>query len=401
MKKLLTVFATIAAAFCCAFGISACGEDSVPDYKDFEKFKAEFAVECFNDGAVPQGLAEYYAPYEAVADYGKAATNFQGYFLVSAYMNDGSPSRIYVTGQNTGYVGYVTMLNEDGTPHKGSVNGIATNGSRLWVTDGDSILVAQASEECSNANILREIIAKAEKNSKLKEGEEVQTVQFTASFKANCNASFLYYFHDPRYTTASYDRLYVGGGRESTSVMYEYRTNTNATNVYGLDLIDSDNSDSLLSDNVPKIQKMYSIPENIQGVAFSGRESYGTTAGTLVLSQSNGTEGSHILCFDWNTVNAKSTKYTEVSGKNAGFTYDGVYRTDGINRVPYTDTNLYVYYVDKNNSAAFTNDYQIPPAAKGMCTVTTAGTSNSAQKRVYLLFESEYKSVYSFIPVTK
>ncbi len=397
-------------------------------YPDFKKFRKEFAIEGLDDGAIPQGLGAYYSQYEITDEDGKTKYAYQQYFLMSAYMKDGSPSRIYVTAEKTGYVGYVTMLNIDGTPHTGHVGGIATNGSRLWVTYGDSIVVAQASEEYKEANILKEIIAKATKNSNLEEGEEVQSIRFTASFKANCNAAYLYYFHDPRYTTASYDRLYVGEfyrkgnyetakshrlltpkGYRNTSFMYEYRANTNSSNPYGLDLIDDKGTDKTITDNVPKIQKIYSLPEQVQGIAFSGREGYGTTTGTLVLSQSYGLSNSHLLCFDWNKVNAKNTKYTAISEDGVSFAYDSVYRTDGVNKSPYTDETLNVYYADMNDSAMLTNDYSIPSMSEGMCTITLQGSSKPPQTRIYVLFESgskkynlftreSIKNVYSVIP---
>ena len=406
-------------------------------YEDFEKFRKEFAIEGLDDGAVPQGLAEYYADYQEVGEDGKTVTKKQHYFLTSAYMTDGSPSRIYVRGSVSGYIGYVTMENIDGTLHTGHVGGIATNSSRLWLTDGDSVLVAKASKEYENQNILREIVDKAAKNSELKKGEERLTIKFTASFKTNGKAAYLYYFHDPRYTTTSYDRLYVGEfyrsgnyetdkthhattpeGYKNTSFMYEYRVDYNSSNEYGLYVINQDKV-KLVDANgenvdVPQIQKIYSLPEKIQGVAFSGRASYGTSNGTLILSQSYGLANSHILCFDWNQVNTaknNSKKYLTLA-KNS-FAYNGVYTVNpstGKNN-PYTDPDLIVYFVDMNNKEMLLNDYSVPSMSEGMCTVTIQGSGNNPQDRVYVLFESgskkysaftrrSMKNVYSFIPKT-
>ena len=396
-------------------------------YPDFKKFRQEFAIEGLDDGAIPQGITSYYGTYQdSVDENGKPVNKNQQYFLTSAYMKDGSPSRIYVTGSVTGYVGYVTMLNLKGEPVTGHVGGVATNAAKLWITDGDTILVAKKSSD-EYDNILKEIVAKASQNSELAEGEELKTVQFTASFKANCNAAYLYYYHDPRYSTTSYDRLYVGefyrkgnyetpeshrmvtpAGYKNTSFMYEYRVDSSTSNDYGLYLIDSTNSNKNLSANVPKVQKIYSLPEMIQGVAFSGRETYGTTTGIMVLSQSYGLTNSHLLCFNWNKVNAKSDKYTNISG-GVSFEYDGVYTIGGGNKTPYTDDTLLVYYADKADSEMFVGDYSIPSMSEGLCTITLSGQSNPTQKRVYVLFESaskkynmftreSIKNVYSFIP---
>lgn len=397
-------------------------------YPDFEGFKKEIDIEGLDDGAIPQGITAYYATYTADTDSNdKPITKTQQYFLVSAYMNDGSPSRIYVSGKDTGYVGYVTMLNEQGEPFYGHVGGIATNGARLWVADGSKVQVAKSSDAYKNENILREIIDKATKNSS-GESEETLTIQFTASFEANCKVSFLYYSDDSRYTSTTYDRLYVGefyrkgnyetdkthrlttpNGYKNTAFMYEYNIDgSDSTNPYGLTRIDSSNTDASISENVPKIQKIYSLPELVQGIAFSRRTGYSSDDGCLVLSTSYGLANSHLLCFDWKTVNDSSnrTPYKDLTGYN--FTYKDVYRTGPEGKTLYTDS-VYIYYVDKGNDNMFIKDYSIPSMSEGMCILTPQGSSSMATGRIYVLFESaskkynlftreSVKNVYSFIP---
>lgn len=398
-------------------------------YPDFEDFKKEIEIEGLEDGAIPQGITAFYANYtDGVDENNKPITKQQQYFLVSAYMKDGSPSRIYVTGKNTGYVGYVTMLEEDGTLHTGHVGGIATNGSTLWLAHGEKVLVAKRSEQYKNENILREIIDKATQNSD-GEHDEVQSIQFTASFEANCKVSFLYYSDDSRYSSQTYDRLYVGefyrkgnyetdkshrlttpNGYKNTAFMYEYNIDdSDSTNPYGLSRIDSSNKDTSLTANVPKIQKIYSLPELVQGIAFSRRTGYTADSGTLVLSQSYGLANSHLTCFDWPTVNDSSNRksYKDLMGYT--FAYKNVYRksSDG-KQTAYTD-NPYIYYVDKNNDKMFVKDYSVPSMSEGMCILTPQGSISMATGRIYVLFESgskkynmftreSIKNVYSFIP---
>ena len=402
-------------------------------YKDFKKFNKEFAIEGLNDGAIPQGITAYYANYSDYDDLdsnGKPKNKQQQYFLVSAYMNDGSPSRIYVTGQVTGYIGFVTLKDQDGAHHYGHVGGIATNGARVWIADGDSVAVARSSAEYGSENILREIIDKAGKNKNREAGDEILSIQFTASFKANCNVAFLYYSDDSRYTGTTYDRLYVGEfyrkgnyetdkshrlktptGYKNTALMYEYNIDgSNSENPYGLTRL----SDSNLTEEnkVPKIQKIYSLPEKIQGIAFSRRTGYSTNDGMLVLSQSYGLSNSHLLCFDWAKVNELSNRamYKQTTGYD--FVYEGVYRTYGDNKIEYIDNSLYVYYVDKGNRDMLVNDYSVPSMSEGMCIVTPYGQNPEAIGRVYVLFESgskkynmftreKIKNVYSFIPHAK
>lgn len=401
-------------------------------YPDFEKFEQGFAIEGLDDGAVPQGITAFYATYDTTDENGAPKKDTQQYFLISAYMNDGSPSRIYVTGQKTGYVGYVTMLNEDGTPHAGHVGGIATNGARLWLSYGNKVLVAKASAEYKTENILREIVDKAAKN-QANEGAEILTIQFTASFQANCNVAFLFYFDDSRYTGSTYDRLYVGEfyhagnyetdsthrfetptGYKNAALMYEYNVDgSDSNNPYGLTRIDSTLKEPTITEenNVPKIQKIFSLPEMVQGIAFSGRTGYSTNDGVLVLSQSYGLANSHLLCFDWKTVNETKKKYTEAFGSS--FTYKDVYLTSATgSKSSYNDSSLYIYYVDKGDEKMFVKDYSIPSMSEGMCVVTPQGASSMAMGRIYVLFESaskkynlftreSLKHVYSFIPNVK
>lgn len=363
--------------------------DRYPDFKD--NFRKEFSIPGLKDGAVPQGMGVYQG-------------ESQSYFFITAYMTDKSPSRIYVTSAD-GYLGYVTMKNPDSdTDYYGHCGGIATNGHALWVTSESTVFVAKASEGYSK--IGDEIVEKAREGGK--------SVQFTCSFKANCGADFCYYYDNPNSASVGYDKLYVGefyrkskwetdgshhlttlNGYKNTALMYEYNIDTGSA--YGLQTLN--NTDIAAENRVPKIQKIYSIPEKIQGVAFSGRTG-NSNNGTLLLSQSYGLANSSIICFDWNKVNAdeNSRKFTDVAGKN--FAYDGVVTTAGNN---YTDKDLKVYYADMNDKQMLTNVYDIPSMSEGMCTLNN---------RVYVLFEcagkkyklytrEKLKNVYSVLPYSK
>lgn len=394
--------------------------DFYPDFKDFEK---GISIEGLDDGAVPQGMGAYPSSYTVTGEDGKTVSKTQDYFLVSAYMKDGSPSRIYVTGKVTGYVGYVTLKNIDGTDFYGHCGGVAANDKTLWVTGESKVHVAKISE---NKGILAEIIQKAELSAAPAEidenGQTVEhdiSVKFTAEFNANCRASFCYYFNDPTYSTTSYDRLYVGefyragnyktddkhkmttpAGYKNTAFMYEYNVSTSSE--YGLSTLTDSTLDG--KNKVPKIQKIFSLPEKIQGVAWANRTGSGN--GIMVLSQSYGLANSHLLCFDFSKVTATASRklYNTIAGEN--FTYEGIKRQSGN---AYTDSSLYVYFADKNDSEMFINDYSIPSMSEGMCSLTPTTANSTASDRIYVLFESgskkygmfvrkQIKNVYSFIP---
>ena len=81
-------------------------------YPDFKRAEAEFEIPGLDDGATPQGMSSCYANYtvetvkqeisedddgnQTVKDVVTKETKMQPYFFISAYMADGSPSRIYV-----------------------------------------------------------------------------------------------------------------------------------------------------------------------------------------------------------------------------------------------------------------------------------------------------------------
>lgn len=394
-------------------------------YDDFEDFRTEVAIPGLKDGACPQGITVYRANYTETVTDGegdeKTETKTQNYFFITAYFKN-KASRIYVVGDVTGEVGYVTLKNEDGTEHTGHVGGIATNGRYLWVCSGQTVSVAKTGTSNTN-NIATDIIKKA-----AEENEDEKSIQFTTSFNANCNAAFLYYYDDDNNgaagTPSTSDRLYVGefyrsgnyetnekhhlstpDGVTNKSWAYEYNVSNNS--VYGLATL-SDSKDEN-ENNVPKIQKVFSLPDEIQGFARVGNRG-------IVLSQSYGLKNSHLLyySFDWNTPAENSrVKYTDIGkedkdpGKNEdknklykdGFEYAGANFASG---APYIDKNstLYVYYLDRSNTL---NDYSIPSMSEGLCTM---------DGRVYVLFESGAKkystfvrqvltNVYSFVPRKK
>lgn len=439
-------------------------------YPDFRSAEQEFDIPGLDEGAVPQGMGSCYANYtvetvkqetvtdengnESVRDVVTTETKMQPYFFISAYMNDKSPSRIYVIGGETGYVGYVTLNGEDGEPFYGHCGGIAINNHvrsdgnaitapkyakyyTLWITCDSTVYVAKCSDAYANANksIAQEIVEKAARIKLPSEGGEDEnaeydfSVKFTASFNANCRASFCYYYDDPYYggsvSSITYDRLYVGefyngkkyktddshkmttpNGYENTAVMYEYNVATEDSgsedkyNEYGLVKInnnDSKNSTDPVPEEsrVPVIQKVFSLPEKIQGVAWAGRDRYGSNNGILILSQSYGLANSHLLCFDYKKIitNANRKSFSEIND-NVNFTYEGIRRTSGN---AYTDPSLNVYFVDKANREMFVDDLSIPSMSEALCNVTPPTSGNKGRTKFYVLFESGSKKYRAFV----
>lgn len=382
------------------------------DFEGFGDFRAEFAIPGLDDGAVPQGITTYRTTYTVPAtdEEGNETEEqkSQDYFFISAYL-DNKPSRIYVVGKETGEVGYVTLKNEDGSDFTGHCGGIATNGHTLWIASDSKIFVARTKSPSTTDNIARNIIAAAGASD-----SEDKAIQFTASFHANCNASFLYYYDEDggqsSYPSSS-DRLYVGefyrsgnyetdkkhqvttpNGDKNTSFAYEYTVSTSDDN-FGLAPISSSSPGKDSKDRVvPQIQKIFSLPSEIQGFA--------RTANGIVLSQSYGLKNSRIYYYKFNwsspTSSDNSSQSYATFAETDSFVYEGAYFASG---APYKDTSLRIYFID---DASKINDYSIPCMSEGLCTLNG---------RVYVLFESyahkykpfvrqALKNVYSFVPRT-
>lgn len=388
-------------------------------YDDFKDFRSEVPITGLKDGACPQGITVYKADTVKEKDENGKDTDVevikkQNYFFITAYFKD-KASRIYVVGEETGDEGYVTLKNVDGTDHTGHVGGIATNGRFVWVCSGSTIYVAKHNTE-NNDNVAIDLI---------KAAKEKGSIQFTSTFNANCNAAFLYYYDaDDAAPSApsSSDYLYVGefyregnyetnekhhlttkNGETNRAWAYEYQVSTSKTDAsaskYGLATCDGVDEEGI---KVPKIQKVFSLPDKIQGFA--------RTANGIVLSESYGLDNSHIYyySFNWgdnsNLEKNSRVRYIDIEKDNAdkskiykeGLEYAGAMKSSG---APYFDksTSLYLYYID---SSTMLNDYSIPSMSEGLC---------RTGDRIYVLFESGAKkyntfvrqvltNVYSFIP---
>lgn len=380
-------------------------------YADFDEFSMGVEIPGLDEGAVPQGLASYYTGYTLENEDGTTRTGKQDYYFISAYMKSG-PSRIYVTGEKTGYVGYVTMT-LDGEDFTGHCGGVATSGSTLWVASDGFVYVAKRSAT-SYTNIAEEVIAKATANGKLlggtnesDDGEEsggdaqqLQTIAFTAQFNANCNASFCYYYsagnklyvgefyRKGNYETDLSHRMTTPSGDYNTAVVYEYTVSSSTTYKYGLTTLTNTNISD--ENKVPKIQRIYSITGQIQGFAR-------TESGAIVLSQSYGLSPSHLLYYDYTKVNANSSKYNAVEGMY-NFTYAGI---ETVNHNAVTDSSLYVYFID---GAALLRDYTLPSMTEGLC-VTNDGKVNvlfeSGCYKYKLFVRQQTMNLYAFTPKKK
>lgn len=411
-------------------------------YPDFNEFQREFEIPGIDEGSTPQGMTNFnYKVLNENGEYSEKTT--QDYIFISSYMKN-APARIYVTGKRTGYIGYVTVKNLDGSAYTGHAGGIATNGYTFWLGMDKSVLCMRTAVNSGYEHIVDEIIKTARNNG---------VIQVTGSFNVNCNASFLGYYDDPlniyndslyvgefynsRYPTnetskftyyknsegklinpddyiVDGDRFYEEAVDENgkkvkgeeviykkictNAVMYEFGayltdppSSYNTSNKYGLYVT------TVNGKSVPTVRSIYLLPDEIQGAAFSARtktsdDGKTTTISTktLILSQSYALKNSNLLCYDFNKINSAGSTYKNLTGKNFVYPDAGEYTS-----------SVSVYFVD---DFTLIKNYSVPSMSEGICTVW-----GKRDNKIYVLFESAAKkyspfvrqklnSVYSFKP---
>lgn len=410
-------------------------------YPDFADFREEVAIPGLSDGASPQGITTY--EYNVLNDNGTLNEKQKDtYFFISAYLKD-KPSRVYVTGKKSGYIGFVTMRDENDKIFTGHAGGVATNGGTFWLGSDTTVYCARTAVNSGYKNMVHEIIAKAQENGEIK---------FSGSFYPNCRASFLSYYADP--ISSNNDKLFVGEFYRDGSDKYDtdddrkiplYRDSADrilkpddiiidGKKVYENDdgkkgaeikgakpvgnsafmveyhpyIQDAYNTSNKVGvyvttvggqSNVPSVQSIYTIPDEVQGAAihpviYTEKDSQGNDVQkvrqTLVLSVSYGLKNSHLLCYDFSAATSSSAiTYKDLTGSD--FEYKGIGKTTN---------QMSIYLIDK---LTLVNDYSIPCMSEGLC------VTSGARDRVCVLFESgakKYKSfvrqkmtsVYSFIP---
>ncbi|MCD8307671.1 MAG: hypothetical protein LUD51_05570 [Clostridia bacterium] len=360
-------------------------------YPDLSEFRESIAIQGLDEGATPAGI-EVFKP---------TAGNYSSeeMYFVAANMKDGT-SRIYVTGKSHGYYGCVTLADENGEPFTEGINGIALDNYTMWVASGTTIYVDHST---SNNGVVNDIISKAianeaylnpaededaedaaddsadEEAEEEAEEYEMQSVEFTGSFAANCNADFIFLYYG---TSTNY--LYVGETRSSkdttrqvatasgdtnSAIMLAYQESTGAA--YGLvnlsDTYDADGNEVA----APKISSMYCIPDSITGAAVT--DSAGTNE--LALIQSNGYVSSTMKVYDFSSSGVKKSSMTYANMYGSSFRFDGLYGKAGS---AYTDGTIKVYTAD---SGYLDYEYTLPALAGELAV-------GSDDETIFVLFKS-------------
>jgi hypothetical protein len=186
--------------------------------------------------------------------------------LVSGYMNDKSPSRIYIT--DTEDNSYFVTLTSSGKEFTGHAGGISMNGDTVYIANGSRLYTF---------SLTALLDTKAE-----------GTVEIGEGVKVNNSASFCY---------ADENYVYVGefhdGGKYVTKHPYETSEGMHYAIVSRYAHGDLEHPD-----------RIYSIRARVQGICF-------TPDGKVVLSTSYGINDSHYYVYD------------EADARESGETLDG------------------------------------------------------------------------------
>ena len=186
--------------------------------------------------------------------------------LVSGYMKDKTPSRVYVT--DTDNDSYYVELSRSGKEFTGHAGGISMNGDTVYIANGSRLYSFPLTA--------------------LLDASEGQTVEIGEGVEVNNSASFCY--ADDKY-------VYVGefhdGGKYVTEHPYETAEGTHYAIV-----------SRYTHDDLETPDKIYSIRDKVQGICF-------TPDGKVVMSTSYGLKDSHYYV------------YNEADARDSGKVLDG------------------------------------------------------------------------------
>lgn len=291
-------------------------------YPDFDRrFTKEAQIPGLDEGLTPQGIA-----------------NYGDDMLISGYMLDGGPSRIYYLKDGE-TVGYVTLELSDGSDYEGHACGVATNGRKVWVVSEGTVYIADYTTIKDTAS------------------PEGAKVKITTYWDANCNADFCYFdgtylyvgefYRAGNYETDEDHHYTTPAGDENKAVIFRYGTSN-----YSMD-------------NPATPSRAYSITGEIQGMAIC------SDGNRIVLSQSWGLKNSKLLVYQ---------------PDNNSYSYN-IFKVNG--------TSIRTYCLD---SSILVDEYELPSMSEGLCnsnnTIFVLFESGSKKYRAFV--RESLTHVYSF-----
>ncbi len=193
-----------------------------------------------------------------------------GRYLVSGYMNDGSPSPVYVIDAESGEIAaHVMLMKEDGEAYTGHSGGIAQYGDNVYIAGSKSIYVYSYSD-----------IMNAERGASVRrcgvfslkgEGDDyIGSAYVTVSGERLIVGAFRY---EPKYTYPDSHKITTSAGDEHGALAIEFKLDKNAE--FGIN---------------PTPVRLYSMRDKVQGVCLDD--------GKFYLSTSYGLAHSYIFVYN-------------------------------------------------------------------------------------------------------
>ena len=246
-------------------------------YSDYAAVQTDVCkIPGISDGFVCQGICVY---------------NDGEKILVSGYMGDGSPSRIYVTDGQSSY--HVSIAYGSGKPFTAHAGGIAIGGELIYVTGGSRLYVIPL------ASVLG--------------AENGGTVQIKKIIPVNNKASFV-----SSDGTFVYVGEYHDGGKHLAEHPYE-TPNGRQYAIVSRYSIESLEAYHKTNDSTPVPNRVYSIRNYAQGISFAPN-------GQIVISTSYGIEDS--VYYVYNEEDAVASEHT-LEGAPVYYLYDHVNEIHG------------------------------------------------------------------------
>jgi len=236
-----------------------------PWHKDFfNNADEEFKIPGLDTDFCPQGMCRLDA-------YNK--------YIISGYMNDGSPSRFYVIDAETNAIEYYFILNIDGSLYNGHAGGIACYGNTLWTTsqheNGEGYAFRFRASDVMNID----------------NGEEIELGEYDY-FKTLNNADFVFvqdkllwigeFYREGNYETDANHHLVTSSGETNRAIAYAYEIDESQK--FGIKY-----SSTLSGDGVLPV-KALSIRDLCQGIDV-------TSEGNFVMSTSYSIADSNIYYY--------------------------------------------------------------------------------------------------------
>ncbi len=219
-----------------------------------------------------------------------------GAWLCCGYTKDGSPSRLYVIGEDGEVIKMLLLHRENGEIYTGHAGGVSASGEHIWISNAKKAfhLTASAVEAAADGD----------------------AVSFDGYFGVGVNASFTFadenyfwigeYHKDDKYQTADSNHLTAPDGSAHGALIYGYARDDSMR--FGVDQ--------------DKPALALSVRDIVQGFCV-------TDSGKYVLSTSAGVASSHLYIYD--CTGAQSSGSVSYGGRDVPLYYlDSTVLTDTV-----------------------------------------------------------------------